>query len=507
MLFNSFNFILIFLPITIIGWYALNHFKLYKTAELFITAMSFIFYGLFSVKFLAVLIFSIVGSYLISILVKISKLKASFLITISVIFHLFILFLFKYYDFFAESVNSLFGSTIPLYTLLMPIGISFYTFQQLSFLIDRCKGEAPAYSFLDYTCYVAFFPKLIEGPIARHDEIIPQFNDVSKRRFDSDGFSRGICMFIMGLGKKVLLADTLSLVTSYGFEQTYYLDTITVILVMLAYTFEIYFDFSGYCDMACGISKMLGIDLPINFNSPYKAYTIKNLWKRWHITLTRFFVKYLYIPLGGNRRGKLITVANVLLVFILSGLWHGAGWTYICWGLMQGLLVVWDDLGIVVVKDENGNVPSSHEFLLRDKPLLAVPNFIGHIFTFGTFVISLIFFRSEDMAHAFGMFRRLFYFTWPGFLYRASSKLDVAETYVFGEAIGIAAPSLTNAFYLVVLVLLILVSFFIITRKNTMEIALSPKALTKGRAIFLAIIFIWSFMSLSNVSTFIYFKY
>ena len=419
MLFNSFLFILIFFPLTLIGWYLLNHYHCYRAALAFLTGMSFWFYGMFSWKFLVILIVSILISHALSLLIREKCPSAGpaaepdpsgrhwrrALLVTSIVFHLGLLFVFKYYGFFIGNIDTAFHADLPLYHIIMPIGISFYVFQQLSYLIDRCNGTAPHYCLLDYMAYVAFFPKLIEGPIAFHEEIISQFHDEEKRRFSADRFARGCVLFIIGLSKKVLLADTLALPVNYGFEQTYYLDTLTVILVMLAYTFEIYFDFSGYCDMASGLSLMLGITLPVNFNSPYQSATVKELWQRWHMTLSRFFIRYVYIPLGGSRKGRRRTMINVLIVFILSGLWHGAGWTYVCWGLMQGLLVVWDDMGIVSVRD-NGTSSRKKHYLLRDHPLLTVSRRTGQFFTFLFFVISLIFFRSENMAYAGAMFRR-----------------------------------------------------------------------------------------------------
>jgi len=383
----------------------------------------------------------------------------------------------------------------------MPIGISFYTFQQMSYIIDRGRGDAKHYSFIDYALYVTFFPKLIEGPISFHKEILSQFNSDEKRNFNKDNFQKGLILFILGLSKKVLLADNLSLVVNYGFEQTFFLDTLTVIAVMLAYTFQIYFDFSGYCDMASGISLMMNIELPLNFNSPYKAATVKELWQRWHMTLSRFFIKYVYIPLGGSRKGKMRTVCNVLIVFILSGLWHGAGWTYICWGLMQGLLVVWDDIGIVEVAGSSKN-----KYLFRQKPLIKVPRFIGQIFTFTFFVISLFFFGAQDMNYAIGMFKRLFYFTYPGFLTRTASQLDLAENYVLSQVITMAAPQLENAMYIATMIILLAICFFVNTRKTAYEIAMNTK-INKKMTIGLVILFIWSFISLSQVSTFIYFQF
>ena len=261
--------------------------------------------------------------------------------------------------------------------------------------------------------------------------------------------------------------------------------------------------------MASGISLMLGYKLPVNFNSPYKAKSAKELWQRWHMTLSRFFIKYVYIPLGGSRKGKLRTVINVLIVFVLSGLWHGAGWTYICWGLMQGLLVVWDDLGIVGVKPSEEEEKSSkpRRYLLREKPFFMVPRPVGNALTFIMFVISLVFFRSQDMTYAIQMFKRFFFWTYPGFLYRTASQLEIAENYIprqLFSQLGIAAGE--NIVYMVTLLVLLAVSGFIMTRKNTQEIVEETEFSMKT-VLGLAVVFIWSFISLSNVSTFIYFQY
>jgi alginate O-acetyltransferase complex protein AlgI len=387
----------------------------------------------------------------------------------------------------------------------MPIGISFFTFGQISFIVDRANNEAPHYPFLQYALYTVYFPKLIQGPIAFHKEMIDQFKNKDLRRLHVDNFASGLTSFIIGLAKKVILADTLSGAVNYGFQQTYYLDTVTVIAVMLAYTFQIYLDFSGYCDMANGVSMMLGFKLPVNFNSPYKASSAKELWQRWHMTLSRFFIKYVYIPLGGSRKGKVRTVVNVLIVFVLSGLWHGAGWTYICWGLMQGLLVVWDDLGIMSVAPEKGK-ESKARYLFFEKPLLAIPRALGNVLTFLMFVISLVFFRSEDMAHAIGMFKRLFFWTYPGFLYRTASKLEIAENYIPRQLFSQLGMNADNTVYVVTLVIYIAISAYIMTRKNTQEIV-EKANYSKKMILGLAFLFVWSFISLSNVSTFIYFQF
>ncbi len=507
--FNSFTFILIFLPILLVGWHLINKTERYEIADIFLIAMSLYFYYSFGVSFLLILILSIFVNYGLSMFMEKMPGSRNALRVIGVLFNLSLLFYFKYLGFFVDNVNVLTGASLSAKEILMPIGISFFTFGQISFIVDRGSGDAPHYPFFQYVLYTVYFPKLIQGPIAFHKEMIDQFTDNSLRRLDTDTFAKGVMSFIIGLGKKVILADTLALSVNYGFHYTYYMDTLTIIAVMLAYAFQIYLDFSGYCDMASGVSMMLGFKLPVNFNSPYKASTAKELWQRWHMTLSRFFIKYVYIPLGGSRKGKLRTVINVLIVFVLSGLWHGAGWTYICWGLMQGLLVVWDDLGIVGVKSkddsEQGN--KKRRYLLREKPLLMVPRAVGNALTFFMFVVSLVFFRSQDMTYAIQMFKRFFFWTYPGFLYRTASQMVIAENYIprqLFSQLGIEGGD--NIVYMVTLIIMLVVSGFIMTRKNTQEMVEEAKFNMKT-VVGLAIVFAWSFISLSNVSTFIYFQY
>ncbi len=505
--FNSFTFILVFLPVLMIGWHALNRLQKYTVADVLLIIMSLYFYYTFGVNFLIILSVSIGVNYALSaVLKKIDSrnttdinIHKKLIKIIGVLFNLGLLFYFKYLGFFADNLNVVFKTGLTVDKIIMPIGISFFTFGQISYIVDRANGEAPHYSFVEYTLYTAYFPKLIQGPIAFHKEMIDQFRDKSLRTYDSVKFSAGIISFVLGLSKKVILADVLSKIVNYGFEQTYYLDTLTVIAVMLAYTFQIYFDFSGYCDMANGISLMLGYRLPTNFNSPYKAASAKELWQRWHMTLSRFFIKYVYIPLGGSRKGRYRTIANVLIVFILSGLWHGAGWTYVCWGLMQGLLVVWDDLGIVSTEKEG-------KFLFRKEPLLVIPKAFGRAMTFIAFVASLIFFRSESVEKALAMFRRLFFFTWPGFLTRTAANLDIAENYVFRQFLSQMGGIDENVIYMITMVTYLAVSGFIITRKNTEEI-IETTTFDKKTLIGITVLFLWSFISLSAVSTFIYFQF
>ncbi len=504
--FNSFTFILIFLPVLLIVWNLLNRAGRYAVADVFLAGMSLYYYYTFGVSFLIIFAVSIAVNYGLSFLIEKRNETAVAVKVIGVLFNLLLLFYFKYLGFFGDIISAIGGMQFSFRDILMPIGISFFTFGQISFIVDRSNGEAPHYSFLEYLLYTVYFPKLIQGPIAFHKEMIDQFRDRTLRRFDSGTFARGLMSFIIGLGKKVILADTLALSVNYGFHYTYYLDTLTVAAVMLAYTFQIYLDFSGYCDMANGISMLLGFRLPDNFNSPYKAATAKELWQRWHMTLSRFFIKYVYIPLGGSRKGKVRTMLNVLIVFVLSGLWHGAGWTYMAWGLMQGLLVVWDDIGIIGVKELQDSRKKSG-YLFREKPLILIPRALSNALTFLCFVISLVFFRSQDMTYAFMMFKRFFVWTFPGFFYRTASQLEIAENYIFRQLFSkLGIPNGDNIVYVATLVILLAVSGFIMTRKNTRELV-EETTFKTGTVVGLAIVFVWSFISLSNVSTFIYFQY
>ncbi|MDE5908731.1 MAG: MBOAT family protein [Lachnospiraceae bacterium] len=498
MLFNSYIFIFLFLPLTLAGWYILNHFKAYEPAKLFLAGMSLWFYGYFNPYYLAVIVVSILGNYALSYLMKFScaKLTSRLGLAAGILLNLGFLFYFKYYDFFFENINFIFHADFNLKHILLPLGISFFTFQQLSFIVDRCTGKAEHYSFINYLTFVTFFPQLIAGPIVLYKEMMPQFEDRSNRKWNPDNFAQGIVLFTLGLGKKVLLADVLALPVNFGFEQTAFLDTPTTLLIILAYTFEIYFDFSGYSDMAIGLGKMFNIELPINFNSPYKACSVKELWQRWHMTLSRFFIQYVYIPLGGSRKGRVRTIFNTFMVFFLSGLWHGANWTYVAWGTMQGLLVIWDNLGIVGVKGSNEKVPAR----------FYIPRWLGWLFTFGFFNLSLFFFRSDSMANAFQMFKNIFAFKNTGYIYKAAEKLDVPEFYLFKQVINLTKPELLNYAYLAVFILLLAVSAFILTRKNALQIV-REHPLDKKLCFFVVIIFVWSVISFSQVSTFIYFNF
>lgn len=498
MLFNSYIFIFLFLPLALLGWYGLNKIKAYEGAKLFIAGMSLWFYGYFNLYYLTIIVISILGNYLLSFLMKFSKTQVTRRIGLAagLILNLGLLFYFKYYDFFFGNINAIFHTDFALKHILLPLGISFFTFQQMSFIIDRCMGKAGHYSFVNYITFVTFFPQLVAGPIVLYKEMIPQFEDISNRKFNADNFAKGIVLFTIGLGKKVLLADVLALVSNFGFANTLFLDTPSTLLVALTFTFQLYFDFSGYSDMAMGLGKMFNIELPMNFNSPYKSRTVKELWRRWHMTLSRFFTQYVYIPLGGNRKGMARTLINTFLVFFLSGLWHGANWTFVTWGIMQGLLVMWDNLGIIGVKGSNDKIPAK----------FYIPGWLGRLLTFSFFTISMIFFGSSDMTNALQMFKNIFAFKETGYILKLAASLDIPEFYLVKQILNMTAPEMLSYAYVVLFILLLIISAFILTRKNTVQIV-NDHPLNKKLCLYVTLIFVWSVISFSQVSTFIYFNF
>ncbi|MDE7259267.1 MAG: MBOAT family protein, partial [Lachnospiraceae bacterium] len=314
--------------------------------------------------------------------------------------------------------------------------------------------------------------------------------------FNAASFSRGIYLFVLGLAKKVLLADTFALAANYGFAQTFSLDSISTVAVILSYTFELYFDFSGYSDMAIGLGRMFNIELPVNFNSPYRACTIKEFWQRWHITLSRFFITYVYIPLGGSRKGRVRMLVNTFIIFLLSGLWHGAAWTYVAWGAIHGLLVVWDNLGIIGIKGRDEKRPA----------LFHIPAWLGWIFTFTLFNMSLFFFRSGSMIAAIQLFKNLFSGSYTGKIFDVAAQLNVSEIYVIRQALDMAAPNLAGYLYVIVMLLLFTLAFYLVFRPNAYERTMRGE-LTSKRCWIICILLIWCIVSLSQVSTFLYFNF
>ena len=471
----------------VIGYYWLHKLGKPRLALVFLTLMSMWFYGYNSVAYLFILAISIVLNYVIVRRMDkaLKKAQRRCLLALGLAVNIGILFYFKYYDFFMENVNTVFKTDFRLIGLMLPLGISFYTFQQLSYIIDSYRGECESYSFLEYASYVSFFPQLIAGPIVYHSELIPAFRDKVNHKPNYENLSRGIYAFALGLAKKVLLADTFSKIVAIGYDNIGDLNAISVITVMTCYSLQIYFDFSGYCDMAYGIGYMFNVKLPINFNSPYKAASISEFWDRWHMTLTRFFTKYIYIPLGGSRKGKTRTYINILAVFLVSGIWHGANWTFILWGIINGIGNIFDKV--------------------FGRFFRWVPRAAGVVITFcfSTFAWSL--FRSDSINTAGRLWRRLGEIG-DGRLYEPmveafNELLEVKALYRAGFG------GLMESFPWLPLVLFIfgaaLACFF---GRNTQEKAAMMK-FNSSEIIVVLILVMWSILSLSDVSEFLYFNF
>ncbi|MCH5250250.1 MAG: MBOAT family protein [Lachnospiraceae bacterium] len=342
MLFNSYYFILLFLPITWCIYFGLNALKKYKLAQVSLVAASLFFYGYYNWYYLSIICVSIIVNYGIAKVIGRENYKhRKSILTLGLAFNIGLLLYFKYTNFFIDNINAIFHTDFFVRQILLPLGISFYTFQQIGFLVDvyREETENLQLEFLDYAEFVSFFPQLVAGPIVSK-ELIYQIKDLSNRKVNFDNMAGGLMLFAIGLFKKVILADTFARAVNWGFSNISGMNSVDAVIVMLSYTFQIYFDFSGYSDMALGLAGMFNFKLPLNFNAPYQSYDILEFWQRWHMTLTSFLQKYIYIPLGGNRKGKVRTYVNVLAVFLISGFWHGANWTFVVWGMLHGVASV-----------------------------------------------------------------------------------------------------------------------------------------------------------------------
>ncbi len=302
---------------------------------------------------------------------------------------------FKYTNFFAESFAEIFGTDYTALKIILPLGISFYTFSAISYIVDVSKGKLDKRNLLDVALYLSFFPKITSGPIQRSQDF---FNQIDKKRVVGWAtFAPGIQIFVFGLFKKIVLADRLSVFVNQVYETPMAFGSLTVFLAAIAYSLQIYFDFSGYSDMAVGVAKILGIDLPRNFNLPYLSHNVTELWKRWHITLSSWLRDYIYISLGGNRKGKIRTDVNLILTMVIGGIWHGANWTYIVWGLLHGIALAVHKGWMTITGS-------------REKKHSVVSNIISILFTFIFTTFCWIFFRAESISQAVLIIKRIFSF-------------------------------------------------------------------------------------------------
>lgn len=340
MQFNSFVFILLFLPMTILLYFGANRLK-FLWGKIVLIVASIIFYTYSGMKLATILGMSLLMNFGVTLLIQKAKKPRIFFLT-PIAVNIGLLLYFKYTNFFIGVMNQHIGTSWALRELMQPLGISFFTFQQIAYIVAVYKKEIDKVSVTDYLAYILFFPKILMGPLMDPVDFIHQINDDSGKKENWDNIACGVKIFCFGLFKKVMIADIFAKGVTWAFSDPGAATAADWILITLFYTFEIYFDFSGYSDMAVGVAQMLNITLPINFDSPYKAISIRDFWNRWHISLTKFFTKYVYIPLGGSRKGAVLTYVNTMLVFLLSGFWHGANYTFILWGVLHGLFMVAD---------------------------------------------------------------------------------------------------------------------------------------------------------------------
>jgi alginate O-acetyltransferase complex protein AlgI len=492
MIFSSFEFIFLFLPITFIIYFYLNSKRLTGASKSFLVLASLFFYSWWNIIYLPIILVSMLFNYAIGNILngKNNKnISKKTLLTIGIILNIGLLAYFKYADFFIENLNFIATSQVELLNLALPLAISFFTFQQIAYLVDSYRKETQEYDFLNYALFVTFFPQLIAGPIVHHKEMMPQFASKYKQVKKYKNIAVGIFIFSIGLFKKVVIADTFALFATQGFDNSISLTLVDAWITSLSYTYQLYYDFSGYTDMAIGIALLFNIKLPINFNSPYKATNIQDFWRRWHITLSRFLRDYIYIPLGGNRKGNFKTYSNLMATFILGGIWHGAGWTFIFWGFLHGFALsihrLWSGLGYKL------NIV------------------IAWIITFNFVNISWVFFRAKEWEDAIKVLKGMFGLN--GIYLPNALKSIFGDLERFG--IGYSAiltkisPNISS-FDLYIGLLIAFLSLPLIFMKNSNELANKMKYNYKYILFIVCLLFIsFLFMNSTRATEFLYFDF
>ncbi|MFT5661973.1 MAG: alginate O-acetyltransferase complex protein AlgI [Sulfurimonas sp.] len=420
----------------------------------------------------------VIGNSLNSNFQKVKIGKKS-LLTFGILSNVALLGYFKYSDFFIENLNLSLDANIDLLHLALPLAISFFTFQQVAYLVDSYREETKEYDFLNYALFVTFFPQLIAGPIVHHGEMMPQFASRWNLVKNYKNIAAGLFIFSIGLFKKVVIADTFATWASNGFNKPEVLNLLEAWATSLSYTFQLYFDFSGYTDMAIGAALLFNIRLPINFNSPYKATSIQDFWRRWHITLSRFLRDYIYIPLGGNRQGSFKTSTNLLSTFIIGGIWHGAGWTFVFWGFLHGMALVihniWKSFGI------------------------KLPKILAWFITFNFINITWVFFRAEDFNTALIILKKMFfgelilpYSIIEKFSYLSSTKGGVVFFHIDASSDGI---------------LWILGAFILILGFRNSTATMNGFKPNFKNALLMYSLFIVSLLHFTRISEFLYFNF
>jgi alginate O-acetyltransferase complex protein AlgI len=483
MLFNSYVFIFLFLPVTLLGFYGLLKKQLVGPAKNWLFLCSLFFYGYWNLNYLILILASIIVNFTISNILmdkKNEKIKKP-VFYFSLLFNLGLLCFFKYMDFFIENINFVFGSEIGLLKIILPLGISFFTLQQIAFIVDVYTGLAKENKFIDYALFVSFFPQLIAGPIVHYKEIIPQFQAEDNKHFNTDHFSRGIYIFIVGLFKKVMIADTFAQFANVGFDQEPTLHFFAAWGTSLAYAFQIYFDFSGYSDMAIGLGRMFNIKIPANFRSPYKTTNIVEFWSRWHITLTNFITAYVFTPLVRSMPKMTFPYMmwSMFIAMTIAGLWHGAAWTFVVFGVLHG-----------------GAIVCHHNWKKFKKPL---PTWLAWLLTFNFVNICFTMFRATSLENAWKVYKGMLGLS--GFQ-MPKGIISTATMKSWGIKYGAYMTNDEN-----LILVLIIVSFFIVKKlKNSMEL-LDEFEPGQGIAFWTATMFVLCIFGLNRLTEFIYFNF
>ncbi|MFA6190725.1 MAG: MBOAT family protein [Sulfurimonas sp.] len=483
MLFNSYEFIFAFLPITFFIYFYLNKKRLTEASIGFLVLASLFFYSWWNIVYLPLILLSILFNYIVGTSLsresEQKRVSKKLLLTFGIIGNIGLLGYFKYSNFFLENFNGIFGSNIPLPHIILPLGISFFTFTQIAFLVDSYKQEVKEYDLLRYMLFVTFFPHLLAGPILHHKEMMPQFANLKNKAINYRNIALGLFLFSAGLFKKVVIADTFAAWATNGFDKTESLNLLEAWATSLSYTFELYFDFSGYTDMAIGAALLFNIRLPINFDSPYKALNIQDFWRRWHITLSRFLRDYIYIPLGGNRGNSFRTYNNILATFIIGGIWHGAGWTFIFWGFLHGMALV------------------VHRFWSGFN--LTMPKVLAWFITFNFVNIAWIFFRAKEWEDALKVLRGMFFgaFILP---YEVIEKFPSLSFIHQGDVFAQIDASDDGILWLIgaFIVILAFKNSFYFTQNFVPNIK---------NALLMYLFFVLSFLHFTRVSEFLYFNF
>ncbi len=451
MLFNSYVFLFVFLPLTLAGFFLLGRFRP-PLAAAWLAAASLFFYGWWNPLYVGLLMLSICFNYACGVAIARAGMPARRRrLIFAVAANLAVLAYYKYANFFLAGINQASGAGLSLGEIVLPLGISFFTFTQIAFLADAYYGKVRETNFIHYGLFVTYFPHLIAGPVLHHAEMMPQFAQPATYRISAENFAVGITIFVIGLFKKVMLADGVGAYARPVFDAAAGGAELTALEAWggaLAYTFQLYFDFSGYSDMAIGLSRMFGVVLPLNFHSPYKAANIIDFWRRWHMTLSRFLRDYLYIPLGGNRRGARRRYSSLMLTMMLGGLWHGAGWTFVLWGTLHGVYLVINH-GWRALRRRLGHDTRHPTWWGRA---------IACLITFVAVVIGWVLFRAADVSAAAAMLKAMAGFNGlvlPDFWlpkWGAAGQWLAAHGVRFGDTRDLVTGGLINWIWILLLV-------------------------------------------------------